>query len=258
MVCNLSLPTVLIWHSDSSTSPAPNPMLIYASSTMLSDFSWKCMEYKSMKNFTLSSKPNDFSTDLHMLLGSLASFAISAMLCWFTTAVEMIPYVQLALSLWKYFKWSSARKACSSQIINLCCTRKNGFHTPNKYLCPIKNQVNLPQMWRKAPAKLLHMCSHCTNCSHWNSYASFVQQQSGRARYHMHNEKKIIEKWWAKTTYRLGKDAVTFCWKGTADQQGDVDLQRRAIYRHQNKLEKASNLWKGHRELISKIKGFAS
>lgn len=140
-------------------------------------------------------------------------------------------------------------KLAPLQIINLCCTGNNGFHTPNWYLCSIKHQGNLPQMWRKTPAKLLCMCSHCTNCSHWNSPAPFVQQQSGRAQNHMHNEKKTIVKWWAKTTYRLGKDALTFCWKGAADQRGDADLQCwapwkpcRATYRHQNKLEKALNL----------------
>lgn len=179
-------------------------MLIYASSTpILFDFSWKCLEYKSMKNFTPSSKPNDFWSDLHMVLGSLASFAISAVLCWFTTAKKLIPNVHLALQQWKYFKGSSARKTCSSPDYK---PGHNGFHTPSWYLCCVKYKEKLPQMWRKTPAKLLSMCSPCTNCSNWNSPAPFVQQQSGRAQYHMHNEKKAIVKWWAKTIYRLGKD----------------------------------------------------
>lgn len=153
-------------------------------------------------------------------------------------------------------------KTCSSPDYK---PGNNGFHTPNWYLWSIKYQGNLAQMWRKTPAKLLCMCSHCTNCSNWNSPAPFAQQQSRRAQYHMHNEKKTIVKWWAKTTYRLGKDVPTFCWVGAADQQGAVDLQRwapwkpcRALYRHQNKLEKALNLWKGQKELVSKIRGFAS
>lgn len=158
-------------------------MLIYASSTpILFDFSWKCLEYKSMKNFTPSSKPNDFWSDLHMVLGSLASFAISAVLCWFTTAKKLIPNVHLALQQWKYFKGSSARKTCSSPDYK---PGHNGFHTPSWYLCCVKYKEKLPQMWRKTPAKLLSMCSPCTNCSNWNSPAPFVQQQSGRAQYHI-------------------------------------------------------------------------
>lgn len=53
--------------------------------------------HKSMKTFTPTSKPNDFWSDLHMVLGSLGPFAISAVLRWFTTAKELIPNVQLAL-----------------------------------------------------------------------------------------------------------------------------------------------------------------
>lgn len=201
-----------------------------------------------------------------MVSGSLASFAISAELCWFTTAKELIPYVQPAL---KHSKFISTEvlpeKRAPPQIINLCCTGNNGFHTPNRHLCYIKYQGNLPQMWRKTPAKLLCICSHCTNCSRWNSPTPFVQQQSGRAQHHMHNERKTIVKWWAKTMYRLGKDALTSLWKGTTNQRGGVDLQCqaplkpcKATCRHQTKLEKVLNLWKGQRELVSKIKGFAS
>lgn len=153
---------------------------------------------------------NQTNFSLICTLGSLAPFIISVELCWFATSKELAPDVQNsvpALQQWKHFTESSAREIHYppkrilywKQLILLSCSMLL-FH---------QIQGKLQRAWRKTSAKFLHICSYCTNCSHWNSPAPFVQQRTGAwqsTQYHMHNERrKTIVKWWAKTTYRLRK-----------------------------------------------------